>query len=76
MCLATAGLLEFLLVVGPSTIAAWYDASIAQPTDGSLGPDVLVGIESLLLYIPALFMVEEVTFRGAIDSHLRHPGER
>jgi membrane protease YdiL (CAAX protease family) len=57
-------------------IAAWYDASTAQPTGASLGPDVLIGIKSLLLYIPALFVVEEVAFRGAIDSHVRHPGER
>ena len=34
-----------------------------------------VGTDSLLLYIPALFMVEEVAFRGAIDSHVRRPGE-
>jgi membrane protease YdiL (CAAX protease family) len=57
-------------------IAARYGASTVHPTGGSLGPDVLVGIESLLLYIPALFMIEEVAFRGAIDSHVRHPGER
>jgi membrane protease YdiL (CAAX protease family) len=76
LCLATAGLLGILIVIGPRMIAAWYDASTAQPTGGSLEPNALFGIESLLLYIPALFMVEEVTFRGAIDSHVHHPGER
>jgi membrane protease YdiL (CAAX protease family) len=76
LCLATAGLLGVLLVIGPPMIAARYGASTVHPTGGSLGPDILVGIESLLLYIPALFMVEEVAFRGAIDSHVRHPGER
>ncbi len=75
--MATAGLLGVLLVIGPRMIAAWYDASTVHPTGGSLlEPDVLVGIKSLLLYIPAVFMIEEVAFRGAIDSHVRHPGER
>ena len=76
LCLATAGLLGVLLVIVPHMIAARYDASTVHPTGGSLGPDALVGIESLLLYIPALFLMEEVAFRGAIDSHVRHPGER
>jgi membrane protease YdiL (CAAX protease family) len=74
--LATAGLLGVLLVIGPHVIAAWYGASTVYPARGSLEQDVLVEIESLLLYIPALFVIEEVAFRGAIDSHVRHPGER
>ena len=76
LCLATAGLLGVLLVVGPSMIAARFDASTVHPIGGGLGPDALVGAESLLLYVPALFLMEEVAFRGAIDSHVRHPGER
>ena len=68
LCLATAGLLGVLLVIDPRMIAAWYGVSTVHPAGGSLGPDALVGIESLLLYIPALFMIEEVAFRGAIDS--------
>ncbi len=76
LCLATAGLLGVLQFIVPGMIAAWYDASTAQPTGGRLGLDALVGIEWLLLYIPVLFMMEEVAFRGAIDSHVRHPGER
>jgi membrane protease YdiL (CAAX protease family) len=71
-----AGLLGVLLFTGFSVIAAWYEASAVHPAGESLGPPVLVGIRSLLLYIPALFMMEEVAFRGAIDSHVRHPGER
>src|SRR5215207_7269721 len=57
-------------------IGAWYDASPVHPTCESMGPHALVGIRSLLLYIPALFLMEEVAFRGAIDSHVCHPGER
>ncbi len=55
--------------------ATWHEASTALPTAGRLGPAALVWIEWLLLYIPVVFMMEEVAFRGAIDSHVRHPGE-
>jgi membrane protease YdiL (CAAX protease family) len=72
LCVATASLLGVLLTIG----AAWHDASMVHPTGGRLHPSALFGIESLLLYIPALFMMEEVAFRGAIDSHVRHPGEQ
>ena len=34
-----------------------------------------VGLCSLLLYVPISFVLEEVSFRGAFDSHLYHPGE-
>jgi membrane protease YdiL (CAAX protease family) len=27
-------------------------------------------------YVPAVFVVEEVWFRGALDSHIHHPGEK
>ncbi len=30
---------------------------------------------SLAQYFPALFILEEVAFRGALDAHLHHPGE-
>jgi Type II CAAX prenyl endopeptidase Rce1-like len=30
---------------------------------------------SLLRYFPACFVLEEVFFRGALDSHVHHPGE-
>ncbi len=71
LCLATAGLLGVLLMID----ATWHEASTALPTAGRLGPAALVWIEWLLLYIPVVFMMEEVAFRGAIDSHVRHPGE-
>jgi membrane protease YdiL (CAAX protease family) len=76
LCLATAGLLGVLLVIGPTMIATRYDVSTVHPAGVSLGPDALIGLESLVLYIPALFVMEEVAFRGAIDSHVRHLGER
>ena len=74
--MATAGLLGALTVTD-DTIAATggHDSSTALPTGGRLGPAALVGLEWLLLYIPVVFVMEEVAFRGAIDSHVRHPGE-
>lgn len=71
LCVATASLIGILLVAG----AAWHEASAVHPKGVHLRPNILDGIDSLLLYIPALFMMEEVAFRGAIDSHVRHPGE-
>lgn len=35
---------------------------------------LLEGVQSLLFYVPALFIVEEVFFRGALNSYL-HQGE-
>lgn len=34
-----------------------------------------VGLRSLLLYLAVVFVLEEVTFRGALDAHAHHPGE-
>lgn len=73
LCVATAGLIGVSLpIIGALEMASAAHPTGAAPSQG--GP--LFGIESFLLYIPALFMVEEVAFRGAIDSHVRHPGER
>src|SRR5918995_4462796 len=60
LCVATASLLGVLLTIG----AAWHDASMVHPTGGRPHPNALFGIESLPLYIPALFMMEEVAFRA------------
>jgi uncharacterized membrane protein YeaQ/YmgE (transglycosylase-associated protein family) len=72
LCVATASLIGTLLTVD----AAWHDASAVHPTGVRLRPNALFSIESLLHYVPALFMIEEVAFRGAIDAHVRHPGGR
>lgn len=39
-----------------------------------IGARALTELESLLFYVPALFVAEEVFFRGALDSYL-HRGE-
>jgi len=37
---------------------------------------VLNSIQSFVLYVPVCFVLEEVAFRGAIDSHVFQPGDR
>ena len=34
------------------------------------------GVQSALLYLPVVFVLEEVAFRGALDAHVHRPGER
>ena len=37
---------------------------------------LLTGAQSALLYLPVVFVLEEVSFRGALDPHLHRPGQR
>ena len=71
LCVSTAGLIGILIFAD----AAWHAATAVHPTGVHLRPSVLAGVDSLLLLVPAVFMVEEVAFRGALDSHVRHPGQ-
>jgi membrane protease YdiL (CAAX protease family) len=71
-CLLTAG------VIGCATmllhaLAAW--ALQHQPLILNWGR-VAYGIGSFVLYVPVCFVLEEVAFRGAIDSHVFQPGDR
>jgi membrane protease YdiL (CAAX protease family) len=67
LCLATAGVIGIAL-----QLIAQYGAVVArhQPLQFNAGVWAL----SFLEYIPALFVVEEVLFRGALDGYL-HEGE-
>jgi membrane protease YdiL (CAAX protease family) len=38
--------------------------------------NVLAGLGSFVLYVPVCFVLEEVVFRGAIDSHVFQPGDK
>jgi membrane protease YdiL (CAAX protease family) len=49
--------------------------TLAHPTGVHPQSPLLSGIESFLIYVPVTFMMEEVAFRGALDSHVRNPGE-
>lgn len=67
LCLATAGAFGILLVT--------FDAVMTQSGHRPLGERFATGLSSLLLYIPVTFLLEEVSFRGAFDAHVHHPGE-
>jgi membrane protease YdiL (CAAX protease family) len=67
------------------TAAGWsvgiqllFDISESLANPGIFHPhaDFSVFITSLLLYLPTVFVIEEVVFRGALDSHLHHEGDR
>ena len=40
------------------------------------GRTALDGLESFALYLPVCFVLEEVVFRGALDSHVFQPGDK
>jgi membrane protease YdiL (CAAX protease family) len=52
------------------------ELSLTHPLAFNPNQDLAMFITSLLGYIPTVFVLEEVAFRGALDSHLHHPGDR
>jgi membrane protease YdiL (CAAX protease family) len=66
LCFATAGTLGIILFAG---VAVARTVALHQ----SFQPSLLVGIKALLLNFPVAFIVEEVVFRGLIDSHVHEP---
>jgi membrane protease YdiL (CAAX protease family) len=64
-CQLTAGTIGIGLMIA----ARMASASQHEPLP-------LVGLRDFLLYFPVCFVLEEVSFRGALDSHLHHAGER
>lgn len=71
-CLATAGVIGIFWTVGLDFLD---EAFVAHRTSDEPSFDLLVFIQYLLLYIPSLFLMEEVVFRGVLDSHVQHEGE-
>jgi len=67
-CLATAGVIG-LLIMAVSVVA------VGVVGHRNFAARVGQGITSLLLYVPVVFVLEEVSFRGAFDAHVHHPGE-
>lgn len=65
-CMFTAGGIAVLLMVG---------GAMGPLAIRSLGESLKIGGTSFLLYLPIVFAIEEVTFRGALDSHVNLPGE-
>jgi len=71
-CLSTAG------VIGCGTmllgaLARW--ALLHKPIALN-GAMAMTGVGSFVLYVPVCFVLEEVVFRGALDSHVFQPGDK
>jgi membrane protease YdiL (CAAX protease family) len=65
-CVATAGGAAIVLM-----LLGVAGARAHRPLAQSLE----IGVRSFLLYLPIVFLLEEVSFRGALDSHVHRPGE-
>lgn len=71
LCLATAGPIGIFWLVGVDFLdTMFFHLSTRDPSF-----DLLVFGKYLFLYLPVLFLLEEVVFRGALDSHVQHDGE-
>jgi membrane protease YdiL (CAAX protease family) len=70
-CLLTAGLIGTLAALDTYSHVTTAHP-FASPFDAPALRDFFV---SLGTYVPGLFVIEEVWFRGALDSHIHHPGE-
>ena len=71
LCLATAGTIGLFWLVGLD----FLDDAFFHRASGEPGFDLFVFVQYLLLYLPSLFLMEEVVFRGVLDSHVQHEGE-
>jgi membrane protease YdiL (CAAX protease family) len=74
LCLATAGVLGIGMMLGGTLFrrAVLPGAGLAAAAHSPW----LVGLRSFVLYLPICFVIEEVFFRGALDSYLDRPGDR
>jgi len=73
MCLATAGGIAVGFNVAAYLLRV-FALHVAQPV--SVTAFLTIWLVSLVEYLPVLFLVEEVWFRGAFDSHVYHFGEK
>jgi membrane protease YdiL (CAAX protease family) len=71
LCMATAG------VIGCALVLLGALQTLSHPLSRVLfsGTDAGMFFTSLLTYVPVVFVMEEVTFRGCLDSHIHHEGD-
>jgi len=72
MCLATAGTIAFGTFVVEYWLNVYYFRNQTPVTVESF---LLVAVVSFIEYLPVVFLLEEVWFRGAFDSHIYRLGE-
>ncbi len=71
-CMLTAGVIgSGIMLLG--TLAR--SVMLHKPIELN-GAAAMTGIQSFALYVPVCFVLEEVVFRGAIDSHIFQPGDK
>ena len=71
-CMLTAGIIG----CGMMLLGAFIRWAILHKPIVLNGHMAAVGIGSFILYVPVCFVLEEVVFRGAIDSHVFQPGDK
>jgi membrane protease YdiL (CAAX protease family) len=71
LCLATAGVIGVL----PEIIHD-FTAGASHPLATSASGDLWVFCLSFLTYLPSLYVMEEVAFRGCFDSHIHQKGDQ
>jgi membrane protease YdiL (CAAX protease family) len=65
------------IAVGATGFAAVYSTlHVSTGTPISAGAVLMTVLQYTALYFPAAFLLEEVSFRGALDAHVHHAGER
>jgi membrane protease YdiL (CAAX protease family) len=71
-CMLTAG------IIGSATmlLGAFTRWAVLHKPIVLNGAMAMTGVGSFLLYVPVCFVLEEVVFRGAIDSHVFQPGDK
>jgi membrane protease YdiL (CAAX protease family) len=77
LCLATGGLVGAALLTINDLVDIFEDLAKAKADFLPAGEsDTLAFGKSFILLWPGYYMIEEVLFRGVLDSHVHHEGER
>jgi len=71
-CLLTAGIIGS----GTMLLGAFIRWAMLHKPIVLSGAMAMTGIQSFVLYVPVCFVLEEVVFRGALDSHVFQPGDQ
>jgi membrane protease YdiL (CAAX protease family) len=77
LCFATAGLIGAALLTLNDLVDIVEDLAKAKSNFLPVGEsDALAFGKSFLVLWPGYYMIEEVLFRGVLDSHVHHEGDR
>ena len=71
-CMLTAGVIG----CGTMVLGALLRSAISHASVQLNGGSAVTALQSFALYVPVCFVLEEVVFRGAIDSHVFQPGDK